>query len=86
MKKYIKTYLSHFGYGPDDFMPCEMCNTKAVDVHHVEPKGMGGNKTRDNIENLIGVCRKCHERCHGDARYNNKAKELVRLRHLKIKQ
>ena len=43
-------------------MPCEICEAPAVDVHHIEARGMGGdpNGNKDNINNLMGLCRKCH--------------------------
>jgi 5-methylcytosine-specific restriction endonuclease McrA len=37
-----------------------VCGSQAVDVHHIEARGMGGNKKADVIENLMGLCRKCH--------------------------
>jgi 5-methylcytosine-specific restriction endonuclease McrA len=37
-----------------------VCGAQAVDVHHIEARGMGGNKEADVIENLMGLCRKCH--------------------------
>jgi hypothetical protein len=52
--------MSHFGYALDDFIPCEVCGNKAVDIHHLECRGMGGSKDKDNIENLQAVCRNCH--------------------------
>ena len=48
------------GYKKTDFIPCEVCGAQAVDVHHIEARGMGGNKKADVIENLMGLCRKCH--------------------------
>lgn len=60
MKKHVKVYLDHFGYGIEDFIPCEMCGQKAVDIHHIEARGMGGTKTKDKIENLQALCRHCH--------------------------
>ncbi len=60
MKKYTRTYLNYFGYDETDFIPCEVCNKQAVDIHHIEAKGMGGSKTKDNIENIMALCRECH--------------------------
>jgi 5-methylcytosine-specific restriction endonuclease McrA len=48
------------GYDATSFVPCEVCGTQAVDIHHIEARGMGGNKNADVIENLMGLCRKCH--------------------------
>ena len=60
MKKYTRTYLNYFGYDETDFIPCEVCNKQAVDIHHIQAKGMGGSKTKDNIENIMALCRECH--------------------------
>jgi 5-methylcytosine-specific restriction endonuclease McrA len=60
MKKHTKIYLDYFGYGLDDFIPCESCGTKAVDIHHIEARGMGGTTDKDTIDNLMALCRYCH--------------------------
>lgn len=60
MKKYVKIYLDYFGYDIGDFIQCEVCGAKAVDIQHISPRGMGGSKTKDYIENLMAMCRKCH--------------------------
>ena len=60
MKKHTKVYLQGMGYDETDWIPCEVCNAKAVDIHHIEPRGMGGSKERDTIENLMALCRNCH--------------------------
>jgi len=58
MKKHTKVYVDHFGWS--DFYPCEVCGARAVDIHHIHPRGMGGSKTKDVIENLMALCRSCH--------------------------
>jgi hypothetical protein len=60
MKKYVKTYLDFFGYDETSWIPCEMCGQTAVDINHIDARGMGGSKLKDNIENLMAMCRKCH--------------------------
>jgi 5-methylcytosine-specific restriction endonuclease McrA len=60
MKNHTKIYLKHFGYGIEDFIPCESCGAKAVDIHHIEARGMGGDKKADDIKNLMALCRQCH--------------------------
>ena len=37
---------------------------------------MGGSKLLDYIENLIAVCRDCHNKCHNHPEFNEKAKEI----------
>lgn len=60
MKKHTKIYLDYFGYTGQEFIACEVCGRRAVDVHHIDCRGMGGSKEKDKIENLMGVCRECH--------------------------
>jgi len=60
MKNHTKIYLKHFGYGIEDFIPCESCGAKAIDIHHIEARGMGGDKKADDINNLMALCRQCH--------------------------
>ena len=44
-------------------MPCEYCDNEIlVDVHHIDPRGMGGNPDKDVFENLIGLGRRCHDK------------------------
>ena len=57
--------MEYFGFVLDDFIPCEICGTRANDIHHIENRGSGGSKTKDHIENLMAVCRPCHL-SHGD--------------------
>ncbi len=65
MKKHTHIYMKYFGYGVDDFIGCEVCGNKAVDIHHIDCRGMGGSKDKDTIQNLMAVCRMCHEK-YGD--------------------
>lgn len=42
---------------------CRVCRRKkAVDVHHVIFRSLGG---KDEAKNLIAVCKVCHEGIHG---------------------
>lgn len=62
MQKYISIYLRYFNFKyPTDVM-CEICDMPAVDVHHIHGRG----KDKDVIENLIAVCRSCHNKCHNE--------------------
>lgn len=67
MQKHTSVYFSHFDYTGQEFIPCECCGAKAVDINHIICKGMGGvkNNRLDIIENLMAVCRKCHDK-YGD--------------------
>ena len=55
--------MDYFGYDVSDFICCEVCGAQAVDLHHIEPRSMGGNPKgdKDSIENLMALCRKCHD-------------------------
>jgi hypothetical protein len=60
MKEHTKIYMAAMGFDATDFIPCEVCQSKAVDIHHIDARGMGGGKAANTIENLMAVCRKCH--------------------------
>lgn len=61
---YKKIYINYFDYCEQDFIPCELCSRRSVDIHHIDNKGMGGSKEKDYIENLIALCRECHIEAH----------------------
>lgn len=75
MKAHVKTYLNYFGYGEQDCILCERCGKKAVDIHHIEPKGIGGSKTKNYIENLIALCRECHIYAHSNTKIKEELKK-----------
>ena len=58
---------------------CAMCGDWGADVHHLSAKSLGGSKCKDHIENLICLCRSCHDKCHSDKQYNIKAR-VINLR------
>jgi len=58
--------MKHFKYGMDDIILCEVCTKPAVDIHHIDSRGMGGSKSKDYIENLIALCRNCHNDAHAN--------------------
>lgn len=60
MRKHTQIYLDGMGYHPTDFVACEVCEGRAVDIHHIQARGMGGSKYADRIDNLMALCRKCH--------------------------
>ena len=60
MKKHIKKYLDRFS---DTFIPCELCGATVTDIHHIKYKSRGG---KDDIENLMGLCRNCHNKAHNE--------------------
>ena len=79
MQKHTKVYFNFFGYAEGDYIPCEMCNSPAVDIHHLERRTR--NKvTNDYIENLVAVCRSCHLACESDNAFNM----YTRIKHLEL--
>jgi predicted restriction endonuclease len=76
-------YLNHFGYDISDFIPCEVCGKTAIDIHHIEARGIGGSKEADNIENLMALCREDHLKFGDKKQY----KEFLKEKHQeKLKQ
>jgi len=76
LKKHTKIYLKEMNYHPTDWIPCELCSNTAVDIHHIEARGMGGGN-KDTIENLMGLCRNCHIE-YGDKKQH---KEMLKVVH-----
>lgn len=62
MKKHTKVYLESMKYTDTDYIECERCRRPAVDIHHIKARGMGGSDKLDVIENLMALCRPCHNR------------------------
>ena len=77
MKTHTKIYLIHYDYDETDFIGCELCGNKATDIHHLVAKGMSESKTKDDIENLIAVCRECQIKCHSNKYFNDIAKNML---------
>lgn len=77
MKPHVKIYFDYFRYDLHDFIPCEICEKKAVDIHHIECRGMGGTSQPERIENLMALCRSCHEK-YGDISHE---KEFLKGKH-----
>ena len=59
----------------DEFIPSEISGKRAVDIHHIHPKQMGGKKSFikngkvydiDAIENLIALTREEHTDAHAE--------------------
>ena len=53
--------MDYFNYKIHEDVLCEICGSPAIDIHHIEARGMGGSKTKDVIENLMALCREHHE-------------------------
>lgn len=66
MQRHVREYLVWMGYDEHDFIPCELTGGKAVDIHHIDCKGMGGvggdrEKIVESIYNLMALTREAHE-------------------------
>jgi len=66
MKKHVKNYHERAGISPGEWIGCEHraegCQNTAVDIHHVE---FGRYARSDEAENLVALCRYCHDLAHG---------------------
>ena len=65
MQKHTKIYLDYFDYKVASEVICEACQGQAVDIHHIHGRG----KDKDVIENLMALCRRCHDRATGSKNY-----------------
>ena len=67
MKHHTRIYFAESGLDPHGFTPCEVCESSADDIHHIDSRGMGGDPTgsKDVFVNLMAVCRNCHN-VYGD--------------------
>jgi predicted restriction endonuclease len=72
--------MDYFGYDLSSFICCEICGKTANDIHHIENKKSGGSKLKDNIENLMALCRG-HHIFYGDKK---QYKEMLIQQHLKF--
>lgn len=82
MKNHVKIYLSHFGYSEGDFIPSEISGEQAVDIHHIEARGMGGSKSKDVIENLMALTREEHIK-YGDKKQHKDYLKGIHLSFMK---
>lgn len=81
MLPHVRNYLKHFGYGEQDIILCENCGMVANDCHHIESAGLGGKRTKNEVGNIIALCRPCHQRAHG-VRQPKLTKEYLTEKHL----
>ena len=78
MIKYKKIYMDFFNLGEQDFIYCELhyiglgASIKSVDIHHIRH---GANKV-DNINNLMALCRECHDKAHREHICRNELEQI----------
>ena len=73
MKKHVKIYCNYFGYGEQSFVPCEICGSRSVDIHHIKYKSRGG---QDVIGNLMALCRAHHNQAHNEILKENELRKI----------
>ena len=78
MVNHKKVYITFFNLDTCDHILCTNCGQVAVDIHHIYARGMGGSE-KDYIENLVALCRICHNKAESSSSFN----ECVRVKHLK---
>jgi len=79
MRYHTKVYMDFFNHAEQGYIPCELCGSKAVDIHHLTKQSKFGNKKeKDFIENLMALCRDCHNKCEND----NMMNFYARIKHL----
>ena len=61
-EKLPKEFFDFYGYSSTNDVACFVCYNQATDIHHIKPRGMGGSKCKDYVENLSQLCRPCHEK------------------------
>jgi len=78
MTKHLKAYLKAFKLKEFDPLECEICGKPAVDIHHLDYRGMGGNpsKDKDVIENLMALCRPHHNEIHNSPLLGEKFRSI----------
>ncbi len=60
MKDHVRIYHEAFSYTPGVFISCEITEGPAVDIHHIDPRKKGGDKSKDRIEELMALIREKH--------------------------
>ena len=79
MVNHKKVYTTFFNLDICDRILCTSCGQDAVDIHHILPRGMGGSE-KDYIENLVALCRTCHNKAESNPSFNKQ----IRVKHLKL--
>ncbi len=69
------------GYDESDWIKCEVigCEEKAVDIHHIDARGMGGTNRIETIQEIMGICR------HHHIKYGDRTQYIDFLRYCHIK-
>lgn len=69
---------------------CEVCKFSTIaDVHHIIKRSKFGSRRKeeqDSIENLIGLCRSCHERSHRIKQPHIPEEDLLEIHNANMEQ
>ena len=55
MVKHVKIYMRYFDLGEQDIIYCEICHTKAVDIHHIHGRGKGKDIIKGTHPNNVNI-------------------------------
>ena len=82
MSDYKDIYYKALGLYKVDTALCEICGKPAVDIHHIERRGMGGttNPESNSIFNLMALCRDCHIEYGDKVKY----KRWLKVKHMRM--
>jgi 5-methylcytosine-specific restriction endonuclease McrA len=67
MQPHIVNYHKALGIDLGTWIACEVCNATSVDIHHIIPRSKFGSKRKaeqDHYNNLVALCRVCHNLAH----------------------
>jgi len=79
VQNHTSVYLEYFGYSGYEWCQCEVCGGTLIDIHHIIPRSKFGSKRKkeqDDISNLIGLCRICHDKAHDGTYDKDYLKEI----------
>lgn len=62
--------MKYFGFDVSSFIPCEVCGGQCTEIHHLTPRSLRKDLV-NKIDNLMALCRTCHERAHNDRQFND---------------
>ena len=84
MPPHVKNYLLSINCDISDGICCEICNSyNMVEIHHIKRRSEFGKKTKhlqDLPDNLIALCRTCHDKAHANVYTKPYLFELVKKR------
>lgn len=58
---HVKIWMDYYKYNKEEFIHCASCYARAGEIHHIIYRSQGG---KNDITNLIALCRNCHNRAH----------------------